>query len=191
MRLFYYNDTKTMTTALKPAVQISSDDFVSHFQTSFLETLNVLPWQRKLGTKDRLHSAKPASLYAIFVGNDLAYTKESILCWARVLENYGLLLLEASSETLPELIQSFCPTILTYVENQNPNVWVFQKRTQKSLSQIADEFEQKVQDNAPLDTIFALLDEYEQLAPTSSFPCFARQKLLSDRQLPTLAEMDW
>lgn len=107
------------------------------------------------------------------------------------MENNGFLLLEASSETLPHLIEALCPNILKLVGDPNLSAWVFQKVIQKPPYGLAEQYEQAILNKAPLENILVLLDEYEQFDPSSPFPFYARQKLLNEYHMPSLAKQDW
>ncbi|OOF78091.1 hypothetical protein BKG96_07015 [Rodentibacter caecimuris] len=111
------------------ALKLCSDSMMTNFNQEFLEKLQLRSWNRELGTKDKLQHTKDSTFSAMFVDADLAYSKENLLCWIRVLKNDGLLLMERIVEKTPEMLTALFPELLTFHENSNPGIWIFSKNT--------------------------------------------------------------
>ncbi|OOF37255.1 hypothetical protein [Rodentibacter heidelbergensis] len=170
------------------ALKLCSDLMMVNFNQEFLEKLQVLVWNRELGTKDKLHHTKESTFSAIFIDADLSYSKENLLCWIRVLKNDGWLLMESIAERTPEMLKALFPDLLTVHEQPNPNIWVFSKNV-INTAEIHTKIIQALNEKAPISHLLPLLDKMEYASPHSVLSHFIRSKLFHN--VPFVSHESW
>ncbi|WP_143538892.1 glycosyltransferase family 9 protein [Rodentibacter ratti] len=119
---------------------------------------------------------------------DLAYSKENLLCWIRVLKNNGLLLMERIDEKTPEILTALFPDLLTFHENPNLNVWIFSKKA-PDVAELQSKIIQAISEKAPINRLLPLLDKMEYASPHSVLPHFIRSKLFHNT--PSVSQESW
>ncbi|OOF43421.1 hypothetical protein BKK50_04940 [Rodentibacter rarus] len=174
------------------ALKLCSDSMMIHFNQEFLEKLQLIPWCREFGTKDKLQHIEDYTFSAMFVDADLAYSKENLLCWIRVLKNDGWLLMESIAKKTPEMLTALFPELLTFHENPNPNpnlnIWIFSKNT-VNVPELESQILRMLSEKAPTDRLLPLLDKMEYASPHSTLPHFIRSKLFHNQ--PSVSQEGW
>ncbi|OOF84257.1 hypothetical protein BKG93_08150 [Rodentibacter ratti] len=170
------------------ALKLCSDSMMTNFNQEFLEKLQLRSWNRELGTKDKLQHTKNSIFSAMFIDADLAYSKENLLCWIRVLKSEGLLLMECIDEKTPEMLTALFPMLLTFYENPNPNIWIFSKKA-PDVAELQSKIIQAISEKAPINRLLPLLDKMEYASPHSVLPHFIRSKLFHNT--PSVSQESW
>lgn len=178
-----------MTTS-NSALQLCSDSLMKHFNQTYLNSLEIMVWHRKLGTKDKLQYAEQETFSAVFVDADLSYSKENLLCWSRVLQNNGLLLLEKIQEKTPEMLTALFPEQLFFVENHNPEIWIFVKRS-TDFTEIYTQITDKLEEKEPLKTLYPLLEKLEWANPHLASANLLRNKLFAQYDMEFVVSDYW
>ncbi|OOF58036.1 hypothetical protein [Rodentibacter myodis] len=160
------------------ALRLCADEFVQeNIKKEFLDDLEIVPWKKEHGAKNRLNFVKENSLDVLFVGSDIFYSDEAILCWSRVLKNKSLLVLEATLERKIEQIVLEFASIFTFVPNKNKDVWILLKNVKQDSDQVYNRLRQSVTEKQSLEATLTAVKNYEMLAPNHSLSFFVRHKL--------------
>ncbi|BFU64695.1 methyltransferase type 11 [Rodentibacter abscessus] len=144
---------------------------------AILYTLTIIPWAKNHGAKNRLNFIQMNSLNVLFVGCDLFYSDEAILCWSRALKSNGILILEATTERKIEQIALQFSPIFTFVPNGNANVWILQKEIKENADQCYNQLRRTVLEKQPLESVLTAIKNFEMVEPNHTISFFTRHKL--------------
>lgn len=120
--------------------------FLDNFNRDWLSNFTFTEYKDVFGTKNTLENILAEQFKAVFVDQQCSYVRNHFICWLRVLEPEGILCVEAKENETPEQWVRALSHQVSYVEQENKNVWLFIKNQLKFPASIEnkDEYSQHI-----------------------------------------------
>lgn len=164
-----------------PAVLIGDQSFLINFSHEFLKNLDVSPWNRTMGSMDKLYNLERDSLHALFVQGDLTYSRDNLICWIRALGCGGLLCLEATpAVSNADIIEKSLEFLIERVDVPNHNVWIFRKKSLPTPLVLFNNITDAMYAKASPETFWPLLDQLDMREPFEVSSTYIRSRMFHE-----------
>ena len=175
------------------AICLSDAEFIESLKSPFIDSLEILPWQKSMGARDRLNLVQNASITAIFVDLGLAYSPDSIICWGAALMPKGKLYLEKSPYLNPHMLVKSFDLIFDFVhEPELTNCWVFQKKPVPNFDTLQQNVAQQLINHESTDNrVYNALNQLEQSYPYSIIGPYVTSQILNTHGFLGVASRNW